>query len=374
MPHSSCLVKKPKHEVTQAYIRSVFLSLGLIYTLWMQLDTATLVTMLSAWVLGILTIPLACYFCRNNHLKHLRHTYRISTLSFDILALGLCMHQMEAGGLIFYMIFLWVNIGNGIRYGFWYSLLSSALTAITLGLLFTYNPWTKGELLIPFLTVAVIVTCVPIYFSALGFRRERRLHQLKQHSQQLEQLALFDELTQIYNRKAFNSFFEEHLALSPEQQPSALLVLDIDFFKKYNDEYGHLQGDECLKKFAQLLQFCFGQQGVVARYGGEEFIVLLYADNQAFAERVQRFHLALQKQAIPHVKNQYYGIVTTSIGALLIDHRNRQGLTLESAFEYADKALYQAKNRGRNQTIWYRHAQQKAHQTSQEKKEPVVII
>lgn len=374
MSHTSCFAKKPKsNEVTQAYIRSALFSLGVIYALWVQANYMTLIALLSVWILGVLSIPLAYYLCTPRKPKTWRHIYRISTLSFDIACLGLCINQMGSNGLIFYMIFLWINIGSGLRYGFWYSLLASALTTVVLILLFLYNPWTKGELWIPFLAVSVMVTCIPVYFAILGFGREQRLKQLKQHSKQLEKVALFDELTTIYNRKAFTLYFEEHLKSAPKNQPSALLVLDIDFFKKYNDQYGHLQGDECLKHFAQLLQLCFGHDGIVARYGGEEFIVLLYDNKQSFAERVQRFHAALNKQAIPHIKSPDYGIITTSIGAVLIDNRNRKDLSLEQAFEYADKALYQAKDQGRNQTIWYRHAQQTAHTTSQGKNILVLI-
>ena len=173
--------------------------------------------------------------------------------------------------------------------------------------------------------------------------------QLQQANTQLQQQANQDGLTGIANRRHFDQHLESELQRAQRfQQPLSLLLLDIDYFKAYNDHYGHQAGDMALQHVAKLLQQQCRRQGeLAARYGGEEFAVILPGssadDAQAFAKRIQQ---QLEKLAIAHEKSAVSSLLTCSIGCCsIVVNRNHDSAAL---LAQADKALYQAKTAGRN--------------------------
>ncbi|MFZ1987271.1 MAG: GGDEF domain-containing protein [Desulfatitalea sp.] len=159
--------------------------------------------------------------------------------------------------------------------------------------------------------------------------------------------ASMDFLTGLANRKAFNENLELLTVNAvQENKPLSLLILDIDHFKKFNDDYGHLVGDEVLKFVAKMIKEHVRGRDFVARYGGEEFVVLLpftpLGGAKVLAENIrQYFDQANLKIAD---KSKTLGRVTLSIGAACF----RRGEALAAFVDRADKALYQAKNTGRN--------------------------
>lgn len=165
-------------------------------------------------------------------------------------------------------------------------------------------------------------------------------------------LAASDGLTQIPNRR----HFDQHLAqqwrqMAREQKPLAILLCDIDYFKQYNDAYGHLGGDDCLKLVAQTL--CHRARrpyDLVARYGGEEFAVILPGTDWAGAiEVAQRLKTAIAKLQIPHSASRVAAYVTVSIGvASMIPNPN---LLPTHLITIADRNLYLAKHQGRNRIV-----------------------
>ncbi len=175
---------------------------------------------------------------------------------------------------------------------------------------------------------------------------------LQNANQKLELLANIDELTQVANRRCFNDrLHREWQRLTREKQPLALILFDVDKFKSYNDYYGHLAGDDCLIKIAQVIQQQVCRPAdLVARYGGEEFTMLLPNTDLAGAVNVAaKNQQAIHNLAIPHEKSNVKNIVTVSLGiAVLIP-------TLEVAPDTlvadADKALYQAKDQGRDRFV-----------------------
>jgi len=182
------------------------------------------------------------------------------------------------------------------------------------------------------------------------------LHQLKKQleasNKKLHRLSMLDGLTGIANRR----HFDEQLAAELEDArnngtPVSLLLIDIDYFKKFNDNYGHQLGDECLKEVAtQLSQACLSPQDLAARYGGEEFVVLLPGTSEKNASRVaQRFRDALKQAQIAHQHSDIDNCVTVSIGIACQDEGSNYGA--RELIEEADRALYRAKENGRNQSI-----------------------
>lgn len=168
-------------------------------------------------------------------------------------------------------------------------------------------------------------------------------------NQKLERLAAYDGLTQIPNRRSFDeSAVRFTLQAKREKTDLALLLIDIDYFKRYNDHYGHAKGDDCLVQFAAGLEECLLRPvDIAARYGGEEFGVLLPNTSQEGAENVaQRIIDMLKKLNIPHEKSTTEPYVTASLGIAI----SQQGdLNPNTLIELADKALYESKAAGRNQ-------------------------
>ena len=133
-----------------------------------------------------------------------------------------------------------------------------------------------------------------------------------------------------------------------ERQPLSILLLDVDFFKQYNDLYGHTQGDKCLVDIAQTLSLALdGPRDLVARYGGEEFVVLLPEADAATALKVaERCQRLLEKKAIMHALSPHGRRVTVSMGAgTLIPDGNA---TRDAFIKTVDQQLYVAKDNGRN--------------------------
>lgn len=167
-----------------------------------------------------------------------------------------------------------------------------------------------------------------------------------------KELSITDELTGINNRRYFNQRYErEVLRAKRYKRPLTVLMIDIDYFKNYNDINGHILGDEILKQVANILENSIRKADILARYGGEEFILLLpeIDKNHAYsvAEKLRR---AIEAASFPEEHTQPGGRITISVGVstLLEDTFMAQEL-----LDYADKALYEAKKLGRNQVVEY---------------------
>lgn len=179
--------------------------------------------------------------------------------------------------------------------------------------------------------------------------RKRLEDSLKQANNQLERLAAFDGLTKIANRRKFDEYLIQTWKQSTRSQtPLSLILFDVDYFKHYNDTYGHRQGDECLIQIAQTTQHVVKRStDLVARYGGEEFVVVLPETDShgaiAIAEGIQH---AIRTLGIPHERSEVSQVVTVSLGiATIIPTPTASVGTL---ITLADHALYEAKQSGRD--------------------------
>jgi diguanylate cyclase (GGDEF)-like protein len=174
--------------------------------------------------------------------------------------------------------------------------------------------------------------------------RERDLQQTNRH---LQELATIDSLSGMANRRSFDTRLDDEWQRACKTESRiGLLMIDVDHFKLYNDHYGHLEGDACLRRVGELLSSGVDQTDFAARYGGEEFVVLLPdagADHaRAIAERV-RTRIAQQGIANKPAPN---GFVTVSVGIATMQPQS--GESPQSLIEAADAMLYEAKRRGRN--------------------------
>jgi len=216
-----------------------------------------------------------------------------------------------------------------------------------------------------FIAVLILVLLISLYW-VFKFRKLNKMLELKVEertqklnnankklkiaNEQLTKLSLNDKLTRIPNRRYFDSALQKFWNISKrEGYPLTLIMIDIDFFKNYNDTYGHLAGDQCLKKIAHTIKNIIKRPGdFIARFGGEEFAVLLYNTKEDGAIIVaEEIRTGVEKLGI---KNKAAGnLLTISLGvATLIPKKEMHPKDLISA---ADQALYKAKNNGRNQVV-----------------------
>jgi diguanylate cyclase (GGDEF)-like protein len=172
--------------------------------------------------------------------------------------------------------------------------------------------------------------------------------------QKLEQLSMSDGLTGIANRRALDIRLKHDIELSSRQKSSvAILLMDIDCFKLYNDNYGHLAGDQCLKDISRIIvDLLHRDSDFVARYGGEEFVCVLPNTNANGAQEMATHIIEKLKQiALPHKYSNVADYVTMSMG-IAISHPNAL-LTPEAILRQADTALYVAKKTGKNSCSLY---------------------
>lgn len=181
--------------------------------------------------------------------------------------------------------------------------------------------------------------------------RERTL-ELERSNRQLAALSSTDALTGLANRRRFDEAWAEEWQRAARQGASlALLLIDVDHFKAYNDHYGHQAGDECLRRVAAVLAGVARRAGeLVARYGGEEFVVVLPgADATTAREFAERLRMAVEAEAMPHAHSPAAPVVTISMGVAAGQPRHETDA--EALLKEADVALYLAKRQGRNQVL-----------------------
>lgn len=177
--------------------------------------------------------------------------------------------------------------------------------------------------------------------------------QLSHTNEQLEQSVITDSLTGLYNRRHFDATFSKELARATRQStPLSLLIVDIDFFKQYNDRYGHLLGDDCLSRVGNCMNQLFKRSGdLPSRYGGEEFVIVLPGcDGLDLQERAETLRTAIEGLRMPHAGSGVSDVVTVSIGSVTYRPMNNEVVAPKARelFKEADKALYRAKENGRN--------------------------
>lgn len=189
---------------------------------------------------------------------------------------------------------------------------------------------------------------------AIVLARVKTQIQLKAKTDLLEKLASLDGLTEIPNRRAFDTAMERQFNQAKRTGiPLSLLILDIDWFKQFNDHYGHPSGDECLKRVAStLMRQTHRPEDLVARLGGEEFAILLpNTDSTGATLRAEQYREAVENLKIIHAANTPSPYVTLSVGVgtVVAQTSDNAGMLLHAA----DNALYQAKNQGRNRVCCF---------------------
>ncbi|HCT7710125.1 TPA: GGDEF domain-containing protein [Klebsiella pneumoniae] len=279
--------------------------------------------------------------------------YTLNIITGLLLALSLCWSLSNYCFIFFWTLpFAWpllvilMTTGLTALYHHWPGITAFMLplwvTALLAGIQLHYHTEIR------FLILWAIFTAILLYGRRILQRWYDEAWDTHQENmqliQRLESIANQDALTGTANRRALNAYLA---AIWLQKTPLALMMIDVDYFKRYNDRYGHQAGDECLSSVAQVLKMAVRAEGdLVARYGGEEFVVVLpgvsLAHATAIAERIQQ---KIREAGLPHAASAVASEVTVSIGIVASDGT----VPIETLIARADSALYQAKNKGRNQ-------------------------
>jgi diguanylate cyclase (GGDEF)-like protein len=186
------------------------------------------------------------------------------------------------------------------------------------------------------------------------FHTANQVNTLRIQNQLLENLANLDSLTQVANRRSFDNYLKIYWQQAQQQHDEiAIILCDLDYFKQYNDTYGHPAGDCCLQQFAQVLSHLVPMTiGLAARYGGEEFAIILPHASRLEVEAIAtQIHQHIRTLAIPHRTSRVSSIVTVSMG---IAHRiPTPDDDLQTFVNDTDRALYCAKQQGRDRTVFF---------------------
>jgi diguanylate cyclase (GGDEF)-like protein len=199
-----------------------------------------------------------------------------------------------------------------------------------------------------------IVTLIGSIVLLLSYLAQARLSQRLDKAKSRLQLAYLDSLTLLPNRRYYDAFVKrEWKRALRHQYPISMIMIDIDFFKLYNDNLGHIEGDHCLRQVARTLKRFFRRPGdLIARYGGEEFCVVAACDAEQIMVLAEILRKAVESMRLPHPASKVSEFVTISLGVATIVPGDDQAF--ERLLHCADQALYGAKASGRNRVGQYR--------------------
>jgi len=249
------------------------------------------------------------------------------------------------------VLFIWLNVA-AFSFMLGITLLLAAQERYTLG---WYGSWVDSLIASTVVLLAIISEVNKLFFrlSRQRVELEESKHALEKANEQLQELAVVDGLTKIANRRKFDELLRQELhAPQRAREHLSLLMIDIDFFKAYNDNYGHLGGDMVLRSVASKLESeALAHFGFTTRYGGEEFAVILPGHNEREAEQIAELMIeSVRSLAIPH---EYSGVsrqITVSIGGCTL--YPGEHLSAHDLINRADEALYEAKAQGRNRYVF----------------------
>ncbi len=175
-------------------------------------------------------------------------------------------------------------------------------------------------------------------------RASLTIRKLSERIVELETTAALDPMTKVLNRRSMDLYLEEMVAVQNDHMPLYLLMIDVDDFKEINDNYGHIAGDKVLMVLANIMKSTLRDSDRIFRYGGEEFVIVLNrVDDEGCLAVTQRILSLARNNKL--IYKQHHFSVTLSIGVASL----KRGDTVEAIINRADKALYRAKNRGKDQ-------------------------
>jgi diguanylate cyclase (GGDEF)-like protein len=351
-----------KHSLNQARV-SVLLGLflyaayGLLdYLMFPDVKTKLWIIRYGIVSPTILLVFFTLFFIKSERLLQVSQSFAIITAGIGVVVFIKIipdnLSHLYYAGIMLTILYGYVVLPIRLRYAVLNGLI---ITSVYIGMT-GINTYQKPVLVnnIFGLTTANIVGIFACYLLEKYKRKEYlQLCLLNLDKEKLRELSFVDGLTNIANRRAFNEFFlmEWNRALR-FGHTLAMLLIDVDHFKLYNDAMGHQAGDECLRRIAEVLSSYQRRPGdFVARYGGEEFTLILSGASPEYAVEVaESIRLRVRDLQIPHPASNIDSNVTISIGVALCTPARE--IDREALVRMADNAMYQAKQGGRNRVVF----------------------
>jgi diguanylate cyclase (GGDEF)-like protein len=274
------------------------------------------------------------------YIKYIENSIFISIFFFLIISSGANTSEYK---FLFLFIIITSTIQYGMKHGVGVSLISSMLI-LGLDLVYTsdkvVNKYFENDLIL----------CGVFVLSAWVLGYYVRVE--NEHRSKLAHLANMDGLTEVYNHRFFYGKLGEEIDICKKEDSSiSVLLVDIDYFKHYNDVYGHQKGDEVLRKIGYILKDSLGDNGIAARYGGEEFAVILpKTSEQEAIFTAEAIRSNIEKAEFDGEEHQPNGKITVSVGVSTLPDKAK---TLEELIKAADDALYRAKFFNKNRVETY---------------------
>lgn len=323
-----------------------------IYTLiyWVQGYLNMLWGNIAALLIALIALVIAYHFHRKTIAAHLAvFGFYVSVVGTAIFSGGI----QSPAAVWFVLTIVIATLAAGVRAGILWSIISF-LTLLSLYLIHLFtgiDSWARIPSALDYL-IEYFGLMASVGLAVLWGERIKKEQFVRQEElqEQLRRLATTDPLTSVYNRRHFFEAADKVIHEKLKTRQTTLILFDIDNFKKINDTYGHLAGDQVLKSVMQLTQKNLRRPDILARFGGEEFIILL-ADTSLEDGRqiVTRLHRDIEQTQFLTDS----GPIRVTISTGIAEMRPGEQLTISELIQRADQAMYEAKNSGRNQIrIW----------------------
>ena len=270
---------------------------------------------------------------------------KILTIVIDIAATTFFIYTLDRYGFIFHVLYVWIIMGNGLRFGPYYLFFSMLLCVGAILAIYILNPFWKARAYIVVYMIATSIV-VPLFALILMRRLREKNIELAKLLRLVERQSRIDSLTDIPNRLSFELELERYMK---RRIPFALLFIDIDGFKAVNDNFGHDIGDEVLKEVAQRLDDSIEKGDFLARLGGDEFVVMSRGGEKIVRKLAEDICRRLSE---PYGENAEIDYLSASIGISYFPKDTEDEFMLK---RYADIAMYAVKQDGRNGYKEYCH-------------------
>lgn len=278
-------------------------------------------------------------------------TRRVISMVFDMITGSMALYLLGEMSAIFFFLYLWVSISNGLRYGQFYLYLATATSAICFSIVLAYSDfWGNNISIGTGLLLALIL--LPVHFSVLLNRLSKANSNLNSMLKQTKRMASTDDLTGLPNRNSLFSCLNGTIEEANQTGSSfSVLFVDIDGFKEINDCYGHNVGDELLKAVAGRIKHQIRKDDTFSRIGGDEFVGILKNIEDSGAKRIAESILQSIQKPFQIDDLKLEASVSIGIATFPID-----GHSSDSLLSRSDMAMYHAKRSGKNTVHSYSRA------------------
>ncbi|MCL2184737.1 MAG: GGDEF domain-containing protein [Treponema sp.] len=354
--YKSCMSKAYINNIIALrWANIVFFVMALLFSIFPVITEKNIIK--ASFYLGAAIVALCLFFISSNQNKKLRERKKINTKFINALVLLYYINVMFFG----LYLAVWAEPEK----------IAGSFIGIIICVLFLFNIspllylWLTVILLAVYVTAIINVKIPSVWnydiqnalFAGImglifGWNIIMKRITMMSVTEKLKDENTIDELTKLRNRKDFMITFKRFLTNHRQTDNFlCIAIIDIDFFKNYNDHYGHPQGDECLRTIGEALNELKKSGGIyAARVGGEEFALLWNIENFADAERIGlKVNKLIRDLNIPHVKSTVEPFITVSVGIHVAPYGIQHNI--DDLYNLADKALYTAKNNGRNRTV-----------------------